>query len=215
MRRSHVRQSLYIKSLFTRLQAAGYIDYMLGSGAVVWVWHSSAACSCHWRAQTDLVYVSMGSLGRDYARLLVQASCHPLPSSPSSQSASAMADSTMSASSRKPTGMKGKVHDLATTLQMQNEELSIEKGHVHSIKADNANTSTGMQGQLNDIKRYFAADVQRMMEEFEVQAQLQASENVRLQQQVTCLKGEKTSIHQQVIALQRRIEEIEEEIGHE
>ena len=80
------------------------------------------------------------------------------------------------------------VHDLATTLQMQNEELSIEKGatsinipyvhrernctmwiksstspptrfrrikpanwagHVHSIKADNANTSTGMQGQLN------------------------------------------------------------------
>eukprot|EP00434_Breviolum_minutum_P018463 symbB.v1.2.016289.t1/scaffold1236.1/size130149/7 len=117
----------------------------------------------------------------------------------------AMADA-MGASSRKPTGMKGKVHDLATTLQTQNEELSIEKGHVHSIKADNANSSTGMQGQLNDIKRYFAADVQRMMEEFDVQAQLQSSENVRLQQQVTCLKGEKTSIHQQVIALQRRIE---------
>eukprot|EP00913_Durusdinium_trenchii_P035099 g32833.t1 len=61
--------------------------------------------------------------------------------------------------------MKGKVHDLATTLQSQNEELSIEKGHMHSIKADNANQSTGMQGQLNDIKRYFSADVQRMMEE--------------------------------------------------
>ena len=29
------------------------------------------------------------------------------------------------------------------------------------------------------------------------------------------LKGEKTSIHQQIIALQRRIEEIEEEIGNE
>ncbi|CAE7454704.1 unnamed protein product [Symbiodinium sp. CCMP2456] len=32
--------------------------------------------------------------------------------------------------SRKPTGMKGKVHDLATTLQSQNEALGIEKGHV-------------------------------------------------------------------------------------
>ena len=28
MRRSHVRQSLYIKSLLTPLQAAGYVDYM-------------------------------------------------------------------------------------------------------------------------------------------------------------------------------------------
>ena len=44
---------------------------------------------------------------------------------------------------------------------------------------------------------------------------LQKSENARLQQQVTTLKGEKTSIHQQIIALQRRIEEIEEEIGNE
>mmetsp|Transcript_60197 Transcript_60197/g.112468 ORF Transcript_60197/g.112468 Transcript_60197/m.112468 type:complete len:128 (+) Transcript_60197:46-429(+) len=126
----------------------------------------------------------------------------------------ATTDSIMSAS-RKPTGMKGKVHDLATTLQSQNEGLSIEKGHVHNIKAGNANSSSGMQGQLNDIKRYFAADVQRMVEEFKVQQKLQEAENVRLQQQVTQLKGEKTSVHQQIIALQRRIEEIEEEIGHE
>ena len=54
-----------------------------------------------------------------------------------------------------------------------------------------------------------------MEEEFRVQANLQRSENVRLQQQLTTLKGEKTSIHQQIIALTRRIEEIEEEVGHE
>ena len=33
-------------------------------------------------------------------------------------------------------------------------------------------------------KRYFQADVQRMEEEFRVQANLQKSENVRLQQQL-------------------------------
>ncbi|CAE7245226.1 unnamed protein product, partial [Symbiodinium sp. CCMP2592] len=69
--------------------------------------------------------------------------------------------------SRKPTGMKGKVHDLATTLQSQNEALGIEKGHVHSIKAGNSNSTSGMQSQLNDVKRYFGADIQRMMQEFE------------------------------------------------
>ncbi|CAE8625852.1 unnamed protein product, partial [Polarella glacialis] len=126
-----------------------------------------------------------------------------------------MNDSMMSSGSRKPTGMKGKVHDLATTLQTQNEELGIEKGHMMTIKTENQSSTSGMQGQLNDIKRYFQSDIQRMAEEFKVQQKLQEAENVRLQQQVTQLKGEKTSIHQQIIALQRRIEEIEEEIGHE
>merc|ERR1712170_267958 len=96
-----------------------------------------------------------------------------------------------------------------------NEELGIEKGHMQTIKHENQSGTSGMQGQLNDIRRYFQADIQRMEEEFRVQVNLQKSENVRLQQQLTTLKGEKTSIHQQIIALQRRIEEIEEEIGHE
>merc|ERR1719254_500892 len=86
---------------------------------------------------------------------------------------------------------------------------------MQKIKHENENGKGGMQGQLNDIMRYFKADLQRMSEEFGVQCKLQEAENVRLQQQVTQLKGEKTSIHQQIIALQRRIEEIEEEIGHE
>merc|ERR1712178_349413 len=98
---------------------------------------------------------------------------------------------------------------------MQNEEIGTEKNILETIKNENVGRSNGLQAQLNNIKRYFQADIQRMEEEFRVQANLQKSENVRLQQQLTTLKGEKTSIHQQVIALQRRVEEIEEECGHE
>ena len=116
---------------------------------------------------------------------------------------------------RRATGLKGKVQDLAYSLQMQNEEIGTEKNILETIKNENVGSSNGLQAQLNDIKRYFQADIQRMEEEFRVQANLQKSENVRLQQQLTTLKGEKTSIHQQVIALQRRVEQIEEEIGHE
>merc|ERR1719375_77305 len=116
---------------------------------------------------------------------------------------------------RKATGMKAKVMEMAQTLQNQNEELGIEKGHMHTIKHENKSGTSGMQGQLNEIRRYFQADIQRMNDEFRVQLKLQEAENVRLQQQVTQLKGEKTSIHQQIIALQRRTEEIEDEIGHE
>ncbi|CAK9020921.1 Pentatricopeptide repeat-containing protein At1g63400 [Durusdinium trenchii] len=114
-----------------------------------------------------------------------------------------------------PASWEERVHDLATTLQNQNEALAVEKGHVHSIKASNNSSTGGMQSQLNDVKRYFGADIQRMLQEFQVQSNLQQAENVRLQQQVTSLKGEKTSVHQQIIAMQRRIEELEEELGHE
>mmetsp|Transcript_22868 Transcript_22868/g.52197 ORF Transcript_22868/g.52197 Transcript_22868/m.52197 type:complete len:130 (-) Transcript_22868:73-462(-) len=113
------------------------------------------------------------------------------------------------------TGLKGKVLGLAQTLQSQNEEIGVQKNYIETHKSENMSTSNSLQAQLNDIKRYFGADLQRMEEEFKVQVNLQKTENVRLQQQLTTLKGEKTSIHQQVIALQRRIEEIEEEIGHE
>mmetsp|Transcript_35210 Transcript_35210/g.79510 ORF Transcript_35210/g.79510 Transcript_35210/m.79510 type:complete len:130 (+) Transcript_35210:109-498(+) len=124
-------------------------------------------------------------------------------------------DSMMSTASRKPTGMKGKVHDLATTLQNQNENLNIEKGNMQIIRNESSSSKTGMQGQLLDMQRHFGNRMERMFDDFKAQAKLQEAENVRLQQQVTQLKGEKTSIHQQIIALQRRIEEIEEEIGHE
>merc|ERR1719456_542980 len=104
----------------------------------------------------------------------------------------------MTSNSRKATGMKAKVQEMAQNLQTANEELGIEKGHMQTIKQENASGTSGMQGQLNDIKRYFQADIQRMQDEFRVQLKLQEAENVRLQQQVTQLKGEKTSIHQQI-----------------
>jgi len=116
---------------------------------------------------------------------------------------------------KRSTGLKGKVQDLAYSLQVQNEEIGCEKNALETMKSENLSSSNGLQSQLGDIMRYFSADIMRMEEEFRVQANLQKSENIRLQQQLTTLKGEKTSVHQQIIALQRRIEEIEEEIGHE
>lgn len=56
---------------------------------------------------------------------------------------------------------------------MQNEEIGIEKNQLETIKSDNLSSSNGLQSQLGDIKRYFQADVQRMEEEFRVQANLQ------------------------------------------
>ncbi|CAE7449283.1 ALKBH3 [Symbiodinium natans] len=56
-------------------------------------------------------------------------------------------------------------------------------------------------------------DVQRLQDEVKRHFAQQKAENGRLQQQITTLKGEKTSLQQQILGLQRRIQEIEEQVG--
>ncbi len=43
----------------------------------------------------------------------------------------------------------------------------------------------------------------------------QKAENARIQQQVTALKGEKTALDMQLIELQRRMDELELQVGHD
>ena len=70
-----------------------------------------------------------------------------------------------------------------------------------------------LQGQLQELKKTMVADVQRMQDEVKRHFAQQKCENSRLTQQITTLKGEKTSLQQQILGLQRRIQEIEEQIG--
>jgi len=117
---------------------------------------------------------------------------------------------------RPATGLKGKVQELSWSLQNAETQLDMDASQTGwSGGATQGGQKTDIRSMLEEVKAYFAGDTQRMEEEFKVQAQLQKSENVRLQQQLTTLKGEKTSIHQQIIALQRRVESLEEEIGNE
>ena len=58
-------------------------------------------------------------------------------------------------------------------------------------------------------------DVHRVQEEIKKHFALQKTENGRIQQQVGVLKGEKTALQQQILGLQRRIAELEEQIGRD
>merc|ERR1711959_504061 len=111
--------------------------------------------------------------------------------------------------------MGGKVQELAFQLTTGDAQLDMDMSQMDKSQMTQELPKNDIRGMLDEVKSYFAMDTQRMEEEFKVQANLQKSENIRLQQQLTTLKGEKTSIHQQIIALQRRVEELDEEIGNE
>merc|ERR1719262_1501140 len=111
------------------------------------------------------------------------------------------------------TGLKGKLASLEDFISMQNEELAAQRQEIESLRGDKSNIEKHYQGQLQEMKKTMVGDVQRMQEEVKKHFQQQKAENARLQQQITTLKGEKTSLQQQILGLQRRIQEIEEHIG--
>merc|ERR1719247_3650280 len=91
-----------------------------------------------------------------------------------------------------PTGLKGKLASLEDFISMQNEE-------IESLRNDKQNIEQHYQAQLQELKKTMVADVQRMQEEVKRHFAHQKAENSRLQQQITTLKGEKTSLQQQIL----------------
>ena len=63
-----------------------------------------------------------------------------------------------------------------------------------SLRNDKQNIEQHYQAQLQELKKTMVADVQRMQEEVKRHFAHQKAENSRLQQQITTLKGEKTSL---------------------
>lgn len=124
-------------------------------------------------------------------------------------------DSMMSPTNRKPTGMKGKVQNLASTLYDQKDHLRKTQTGLQDIRNNREISSNGLTGHVDSIRNYFKDELAKMQEDFRSKLQTQELENSRLQQQVTQLKKEKTIIHQQVLMIQEKIDVIEDEIGHE
>merc|ERR1719238_1661326 len=109
-----------------------------------------------------------------------------------------------------PTGLKGKLASLEDFISMQNEELAAQRQEIESLRGDKSSIEQHYQSQLQEMKKTMVGDVQRMQQEVKNFFGQQKSENVRLQTQITTLKGEKTSLQQQILGLQRRIQEVEE-----
>merc|ERR1719229_965128 len=106
-----------------------------------------------------------------------------------------------------PTGLKGKLASLEDFISMQNEELAAQRQEIESLRNDKSSIEQYYQGQLTEMKKAMVSDVQRMQSESKIFFAAQKQENQRLQHQITVLKGEKTSLQQQILGLQRRIQE--------
>ena len=118
-------------------------------------------------------------------------------------------------SANAPTGLKGKIASLEEIIANQNAELALQRDEISSLRGEKLEIEEHYKILIDELKRGMLADVQKMQEDSKKHFVQQKAENGRVQQQVAILKSDKTTLQQQVLALQRRIQELEEQIGQD
>ncbi|CDW80464.1 phosphoesterase family [Stylonychia lemnae] len=111
--------------------------------------------------------------------------------------------------------LKGKINALEETITGMNEELNFYKKEIQTLRSEKETLEDVLNRKASDIRKNLANEVLRAEEEMKKSYTTQKNENNKLQQQITTLKTEKTNLQQHLLDLQRRVAELELQIGQE
>lgn len=111
--------------------------------------------------------------------------------------------------------LKGKLVSLEKLVQALTEDLNFHKKEVQVLRSEKETLENVLNMKTQDVRNSLMTEISRVEDEMKRHFAHQKAENSRLQQQITQLKGEKTALQQQLLGLQRRINELELQIGRE
>ncbi len=117
--------------------------------------------------------------------------------------------------SSNPNSLKGKLGTIENLIKAINEDITGHKKEVQMLKSEKDTLQSVLTMKTSDVKEALNEELKTLDSEMRRHFAHQKAENSRLQQQITVLRGEKTSLQQQLIGLQRRIGELEMQIGTE
>jgi hypothetical protein len=114
-----------------------------------------------------------------------------------------------------PSGLRGKLVALEDYINRQHEEIVEQKREIEELKGSKDNTEHIYQAQLSDLRKTYISDFQKLQDEHKRTVAQLKGELARLHMSMTQLKADKATLQQQVLVLQRRQNDIEEQIGSE
>ncbi len=100
-----------------------------------------------------------------------------------------------------PGSLKAKLNVIENVLRTLNDEMNVHKKEVDLLKSEKENLQSVLNMKTEDIKITITDELNSIENEMKKHFAHQKAENSRLQQQITSLKGEKTSLQQQLIGL--------------
>eukprot|EP00347_Sterkiella_histriomuscorum_P009150 403342328 len=111
--------------------------------------------------------------------------------------------------------LKGKLSNLNETIRQLQEQLNTHKKEVQILRSEKETLESVLTMKCQDTRKALTNELHRVEEEIKRHYNNQHAEGQRLQQQLTGLKTDKTALEMDIVRMQKRIEELELQIGHD
>ena len=111
--------------------------------------------------------------------------------------------------------IKGKLQSLEDIIKMIRDEETAVTREVQRLRAEKDTLDNDLNHQCGDCRSLLISEVTEGEDEMQRHISNQKAENSRLQIQITQLKADKANLQEQIIDLTKRIQDIENSLGHE
>ncbi len=109
--------------------------------------------------------------------------------------------------------LKGKLQNLEDSVATVNDEMSAHKRDVKQLSLEKDILSDGLVKRAHEVKNTLFQELSKVEEEMKRHFGHQRLENSKLQQSIVQLKTDKTMLQNQLLSLQRRMTDLEMQVG--
>ena len=111
--------------------------------------------------------------------------------------------------------LKSKIKSLEDAIKLVSDDLDNNITDIKALQQEKEEHRTFLKTKTEEMKKSLLVELSTVEEEMKKHLLVQKEENTRLQKLITALKGEKTVLLNKLIALQRRISDMEGQVGHD
>ena len=122
-------------------------------------------------------------------------------------------DNMYTMGSQSTASLKAQLIKLENLIHSITEEINFQKKEVQILRSEKDTLEDALNRKAAEVKKSIEEEVNRVDSDMRNAFKHQKSENNRLQQQASVLKQEKMVLQQNMLALKRRCEELELQVG--
>ena len=111
------------------------------------------------------------------------------------------------------TTLKSKIQSLEVTIAEVHKAINDNITDIKELEKEKNEHKEELKQKTEDMKKTLIVELNNVEVEMKKHLAVQKDENTRLQKLITQLKGEKTVLMNKLIALQRRITDMENQVG--
>ena len=126
-----------------------------------------------------------------------------------------MKDANKKKISSSNTTLKTKIHSLEVTINDIQKSIQDNITDIKELEKEKNEHREELKQKTEDMKKTLIVELNNVEIEMKKHLSVQKDENTRLQKLITQLKGEKTVLMNKLIALQRRITDMENQVGND